>query len=215
MLLLAKEKKLDSSITNSTQFLTPGAENIKNIAERVLRTPSVQQQQYLDAQQATKLAMWESNPQNPLPDTIRVNQRKKCWHRCQRENAMNTQSNSNAGSGCSSHDLLCQIDEMIKVFDWRTVYGVHTLTTDDHSTLDDLKERARDILKTVAEKGGTVIAGRFCAFVENTGGNLVLEYNIARIEGLESLRHNSCNYHQTERTPSKHIIHSHMENVKL
>lgn len=23
-----------------------------------------------------------------------------CWHRCQRENAMNTQSNSNAGSGC-------------------------------------------------------------------------------------------------------------------
>ena len=28
-----------------------------------------------------------------------------CWHRCQRENAMNTQSKSNAGSGCSSHDL--------------------------------------------------------------------------------------------------------------
>ena len=37
-------------------------------------------------------------------------ERKMCWHRCQRKNAMNTQSNSNAGSGCSSHDLLAALE---------------------------------------------------------------------------------------------------------
>lgn len=29
-------------------------------------------------------------------------ERKKCWHRCQREKSMNTKSNFNAGSGCQA-----------------------------------------------------------------------------------------------------------------
>jgi hypothetical protein len=101
-------------------------------------------------------------------------------------------SNSTAIAGSSpvpgSASLGGQIEEMINVFDWRNVYGVHTLTTDDHSTLDDLKDRARRMLETAAKDHVTVICGRFCAFVEATNGNLMLEYNISRIEGLESLR---------------------------
>ncbi|MFT3992415.1 MAG: hypothetical protein QM680_13505 [Luteolibacter sp.] len=85
--------------------------------------------------------------------------------------------------------LVSQIDEMLRVFDWRTVYAVHCLTTDNPRPLENLKALARQMLMDVAasEKPITVMSNKFAAFIEPDEGNLMLEYNLERVEGLSFL----------------------------
>lgn len=93
-----------------------------------------------------------------------------------------------AGGDCQKR-LVSQVDEMLSVFDWRTVYAVHCLTTASPQPLENLKSIARQMLMDVAtaEKPITVMSNKFAAFIEPTNGNLMLEYNLARVEGLSSL----------------------------
>ena len=99
----------------------------------------------------------------------------------------NDDKNTQAGSDCQER-LVSQIDEMLRVFDWRTVHAVHCLTTASPHPLENLKSLARQMLMEVAtaEKPITVMSNKFSAFIEPTDGNLMLEYNLARVEGLSS-----------------------------
>jgi hypothetical protein len=105
-----------------------------------------------------------------------------------RQTMSNSQQN-NAVAAVALHPLVSQIDEMIRSFDWRTVHAVHCLTTASPHPLENLKSLARKMLIDVAtsEKPITVMSNKFVAFIEPTDGNLMLEYNLARIEGLSSL----------------------------
>jgi hypothetical protein len=105
-----------------------------------------------------------------------------------RQTMSNSQQN-NAVAAVALHPLVSQIDEMIRSFDWRTVHAVHCLTTASPHPLENLKSLARKMLIDVAtsEEPITVMSNKFVAFIEPTDGNLMLEYNLARIEGLSSL----------------------------